>query len=287
MNYAQVIDTMFRLTVAMAVGFGLNRAKVLTSETNRSLSGMIINVTCPALVVYSVCNQKALSPEVVKLLLFGAGLYVVLPFIGMALTRLMRVRDERRGVYQLLLVFGNVTFMGFPVVQAIYGEQAIFYMNILNILFSVLIFTYGVALLKEGGPGAGFELRWRDVLSPGALAGFLSLAIYFFHISVPCMIAEFPLRALFSQGKLFLLSGLKLLLFPLLGYLAANLVFQDPMLAGVVTVSLGMPSASLCAMVCRRYGDEAQADTAALGVFLTTVLSVVTIPLVILLLSKA
>jgi len=310
MNYAQVIDTMFKLTVAMAVGFGLNKFKVIGEQTNKSISGMIINVTCPALVVYAVCNQKELSAEVVKLLGFGAVLYLLLPLVVAGLSLLLGAKADKRGVYQMLLMFGNITFMGFPVAQAMYGEQAIFYMNILNILFAVFIFTYGVGLLKENGPGERFRLRLKDILSPGALSGFLSLAIYFFHIQVPSLlvnamgfvggvttplsmivigsiIAEFPFKALFSQGRLFLLAAMKLLLFPLLGFWVANLVFDDPMLVGIVTVSLAMPSASLCAMVCKQYGTEAQADTAALGVFITTVLSIGTIPLVIFLVGMA
>lgn len=310
MNYAQVIDTMFKLTVAMAVGFGLNKLKVIGAETNKSLSGMIINVTCPALVVYAVCNQKELSAEVVKLLGFGVALYLLLPLLVVVVTLLLGAKADKRGVYQMLLMFGNITFMGFPVVQAMYGEQAIFYINILNILFAVFIFTYGVGLLKENGPGGRFRLRVKDLFSPGAISGYLSLAIYFFRIPVPSLlvnamgfvggvttplsmivigsiIAEFPFKALFSQVRLFGLAAVKLLVFPLLGFLVASLVFEDPMLVGIVTVSLGMPSASLCVMVCKQYGSDTQAETAALGVFITTVLSIVTIPLVIFLLGKA
>jgi len=308
MEFAQILDTIFKLCVAMAAGFGLNKAKVFTDETNASLSGLIIQVTCPALILYSVCKQTEVNPEVVHLLGLGVALYAVLPLAAIGLTALIRPGQGKHGVYQMLLVFGNVTFMGFPVVQALYGEQAIFYMNIFNIPFTLLIFTYGIVLLREKGDSPQTMIRAKDILSPGFLSGLLSLVIYFAQIPVPAlvvnalgfvggvttplsmmvigsMIAGFSFREVFQERKLFLLSGIKLLLFPALGFVVANMLLKNPMLSGVVIISLGMPSASLCAMVSRRYGNTLQANTAAIGVFVTTLLSIVTIPLMMLLLA--
>lgn len=305
MDLTQVLDTMFKLCVAMAVGYGLNKARVFTDDTNQSLSGLIINVTSPALTVYSVCKQTEINGEVLKLLLVGMAFYAVMPLLAYALAPLLRPDRANRSVYQLLLVFANVSFMGFPVIQSIYGEQAIFYMNIFNIPFTLLIFTYGVRLLqgkREPGRPSG---AWKQLFSPGFLSAVLSIAVYFLRVHVPAvivnalgfvgnvtmpvsmmvigsMIAGYSFRSLLRERKLYFLSGMKLLLFPALGYLAARVIFKDPMLAGVVTISLGMPSGSLCAMVTRQYGTEEQANTAAMGVFMTTLLSVVTVPLLIL-----
>jgi len=309
MDFTQILDTLFKLCAAMAVGFGLNRAKILNDEANASLSGLIITVTCPALILYSVCKQTEVNLQVLYLLGLGVILYAVLPFAAAGLTALLRPGHGKRGVYRMLLVFGNVTFMGFPVAQALYGEQAIFYMNIFNIPFTLLIFTLGITLLREKGDAPVTALRAKDILSPGFLSGILSLVIYFAQVPVPSvivntlgfiggvttplsmvaigsMIAGFSFREVLGERKLFLLSGLKLLLFPALGFLGARLLFQDPMLAGVVVISLGMPSASLCAMVSRQYGTPLQASTAAMGVFVTTILSVITLPLMLMFLAQ-
>jgi malate permease and related proteins len=101
------------------------------------------------------------------------------------------------------------------------------------------------------------------------------------------MIAELPVRELFTERKLFLLSAFRLLLFPALGFLVARLFFSDAMLVGVIAVTLGMPAGTMCAMVSRQYGSAAQADTAAKGVFLTTALSVITLPLMMFLMAHS
>ena len=308
MNDAHIIDTMVKLSFAMLLGFVLFRTKIVNAETNKSISGMIINVTSPALVLYSVCGQNEINAETGKLVGFGVLLYLLMPLLAFGIVWLMRAQREKRGVYQLLLVFGNVSFIGFPIVQAIYGEQAIFYMNILNIPFTLLIFTYGIRILHDQNTTAGTAFNSREIFSPGLIAGVLSLLIYFFRIPIPDMaanalgfiggmttplsmvvigsiIAGFQFRELFSDAKLYVLSFIKLLLIPLIGFFVIRLVFQDKMLVGIITLSLAMPSGSLCAMVSQQYGNRSQADTAALGVFITTVFSMVTIPLVIVCLS--
>lgn len=299
---------MFKLGVAMLLGWVLNRQKVLDAGSNKSLSGLVVNVTSPALVIYSVCSTQRVNAEAVKLFGFGVILYAVLPLMAAGLVWLLRTAPDKRSVYQLLLVFGNVSFMGFPVVHALYGEQAIFYINLLHIPFTLMIFTYGVWLLRGRGEGMGQALGIGDLLSPGLLSGALSLVIYFFQVPVPgfvanalgfvgqvtsplsmlligSMIADFSLRDLFAERKLFPLAIAKLLVFPLAGYGVARLLFSDPMMVGIITVSLAMPSGTLCAMVGQQYGAPSQASSAALGVFISTVLSMVSIPLVILGLS--
>ena len=299
-----MFETMVKLTFAMVLGIVLNKAKVFTHETNKSLSSLIVNVTSPALAIYSVSNQNQINAEVLKLVGFGAVLYLALPILALGVILLMRPPRDRRGVYQMLLVFGNVSFMGFPVVEALYGSQAIFYINILNIPFTLLIFTYGVRLLRERGVGEPAAFKMSEVFSPGFVSAILSLCIYFLRIPMPgfavsslgfigslttplsmlvigSMIADFSLRDFFAQKQLFWLMLIKLLAMPLAGFWVAGLLFQDPVLVGTVTLSLAMPSGALCAMVSRQYGNDAQANTAALGVFITTVVSMVTIPLLI------
>ncbi len=297
---------MFKLCVTMVLGVVLNKIKILNDESNKTLSRLIVEVTSPALAVYAVCGQNAINAEVLKLVGFGAAIYLTLPLIAYGLTLLMKPDRLLRGVYQMLLIFGNVSFMGFPVVQALFGEQAIFYINILNIPFTLMIFTYGVRLLSVGKQGGG-ALKISHFLSPGFLAAVVSLLIYFLRIPVPSMIsgtlglvgglttplsmlvigsmiANFSLRDLFLEKKLFLLSLLKLIAMPMAGFAVARLLFSDPIMIGTITLSLAMPAGTLCAMVSRQYGNDLQANTAALGVFITTVLSLLSIPLVILVL---
>ncbi len=299
---------MFKLLFAMAMGFVLRRTKVVSAEANRGFSALVVNLTSPALALYAVLNQSEVNAEAFKLVGFGAALYVLMPLLAFGVMLLLNPAKDIRGVYQMLLVFGNVNFMGFPVAQAVYGDQAIFYINILHIPFTLMIFTYGVRLLRSGTAQGGMRLKLRDVLSPGFIAAVLSLVFYFLRIRFPAlitnalgfvgsmttplsmlviggMIAGFGWRELWAEKRLYLLAIIKLGALPLLGFAAASLVFRDPVMVGAVTLSLAMPSGTLVPMVASQYGSQRQTDVAALGVFITTVLSMVSIPLVILALT--
>ena len=264
MNNAPVLSIFLKLFLAVVIGYVLNRKKILGPEATKGISGLIVNVTCPALVLYSVTKQEGAGGEVLLLVLFGAGMYVVLPFLARLLALPTRRGPGGDGVFQMMLVFANVNFMGFPVVQALYGEGAIFYDNLLHLPFFVLLFTYGIGLIR-GKREAGTRIRVGDILTPGLLAGLASLAVYFLRIPVPSLaveslgfiggittplsmiavgsiLADFDFRDIFSDKRLFYIAFLKLAALPLAGWFAASLVFRDPMMVGLVTISLGTVS---------------------------------------------
>jgi predicted permease len=304
MSFSQVFDTMFRLGFAILIGYVLNKMRIINAHTNKGISGIIVNVSNPALVIYAVAGQQQVNAEVMKLIGFGAVLYLLLPLTALAAVLLLRAKRDERGVYQMLLVFGNIIFMGFPIVQVMYGDQAILYLNFLNLPFTLLIFTYGVRLLRGKQSDIGSNFTVKDLLTPGFLSALFSLAVYITRLKIPTflvnalgfigglttplsmivlgsMMAAYSFRDILAAKKLYLLSFIKLIVMPAAGYLLARLLFSDPVLVGVITVSLAMPSAALCAMLGEQYGTEGQAGLTAQGVFITTILSMVSIPVVI------
>lgn len=89
-----------------------------------------------------------------------------------------------------------------------------------------------------------------------------------------------PLKELFLDTRLLLYSLTKLLVIPILAMQVIVRVIDNEMLCGVCMVMLATPAASMTAMLAQQYGDEESGEQAAKGVALTTLLSVVTIPLV-------
>ncbi|MBO4406492.1 MAG: AEC family transporter, partial [Clostridia bacterium] len=98
------------------------------------------------------------------------------------------------------------------------------------------------------------------------------------------ILAEYPIKNMLSEIKVKLLLVLKMLLLPVLALLLAKLFFGDPVIVGLITLTFAMPCGSMCAMLSKEYGVNA--DTASSGVVFSTVLSLVTIPLVYLALSR-
>lgn len=307
MDLSGLITALVKVFVLILLGFFLNRKKILDSHINSGISALIVCVSNPALIIASLCHTDPLAKgSILRLLFLGIGIYIILPILALLLVRLFRIPREKTGAVSLLLIFANTGFMAIPVLQPLYGEVFAFYSAILNLPFNILIYSYGLYLLTKDKGGA-FGFSWKKVITPGIIASILAIIIYFGSIPIPnvmvdCLsfignvtpplsmlllgsiLAEYPLKGLFTDLRLNLLMALKLFLLPLLFFPLAYWVFDgNPIMTGVVTMTFAMPAGSLSAMLCKQYDGDTK--TASVGVVFSTVLSMFTIPIVYLIIS--
>lgn len=285
------------LFLLIIAGYAANKAKVMDSEGNKKISGLIVNIAMPAMILSSVMGEeRALSSSQVWTLIgIAAGVYAFYIIVSLFLPKLLGVAKKDVNLYRFMIIFSNVGFMGFAVVQALFGAEAVFYASIFNIPFNLLVYSLGIALI-EGEKGR-FSLK--NLLNPGIIACILSVIIYLANIPVPQIIARplellgqmttpaamliigsslaaIPLGEVFRDVRIYVLSLFKLILLPVLLWAVLRLLIQDQVILGVCVVIAAMPVATNCTMLCAEYGGDEQ--TAAKGVFISTLLSVITIP---------
>lgn len=146
-----ILETIFKLVLAMGVGYYLSKRNIFTRDVNQKLSYLVMNVCLPLMILTSINRVKdAGKKEILTFAAVGCCFYAVLPFVSRLLCRILRVRAEERPVYELFFIFSNITFMGYPVSASLYGNDCIFYIEVFHILFNLLFFTYGVSKLKKG-----------------------------------------------------------------------------------------------------------------------------------------
>ena len=301
-----IATTMCKLLLAMVIGFFLFKKGILNTDTNKKISAMIVQVTCPCIILNSVSSVPHDDPGMVlKLFLAGVVLYVILPFLSLALVRLMRVPEHLRRTYMCMLIFSNNSFMGYPVVEALFGGSAIFYITIFNLPFSILFFSLGLRLLKKdsmvGQESAVQEkISIKSLINAGVVASLAALIIYFGNIPMPDMfyscvsfiggittplsmiiigssLAAVSLKEIKTEKGIWPMLPLRLVLMPVLVWLYMHLITKDPTLIGICTVGAGMPVASLVAMGAAPY--ERQSTCASIGVAVSTIVSLITIPI--------
>ena len=118
-----IITTMCKLLFAMILGYFLFKKGILNKDVNKKISSLIVQVTCPCLIVCSVATvPNGGGLEIVKLLLAGVVVYIITPIFARVITKVMRVPAHLRGTYMCMFIFANSMFMGYPVVQALYGD---------------------------------------------------------------------------------------------------------------------------------------------------------------------
>ena len=317
MNFLTVFSKMIQLFLIMAVGYAAGKMKFMDRTMRSMLTSLVMNITMPALFIAAVLNAESLPEAGEFLMLFGMVVveYAAALGISFLLVRLLRIPRNITGTSIFILVFGNMSFMGFPVMQAIWGNEGVFYAMMFVIPFNLLLDSLCSGLILQDKYAAAPEgekkkrtgQNWKQVLrSPVFLASVVAFALALSRIQVPEVIglsltsigsittpvtmlligaslADVPLREVFNVPVIYLLSVLKLIVMPVLIWLIFRMFLSNRMFLGVTTVINAMPVAAVGQMLClrHRYNEAFMAK----AIFITTVCSVVTIPLTALLVT--
>lgn len=298
---------MLILFVIVVVGYVAGKLGYMGGTFDKRLSKLVIDITCPSLILSSAMGGDMPDRSLILPLLGISVLtYAVLVVLAAALSRVLTRNDDDRGVVSFALIFGNVGFMGYPVVASIFGQQAVFYAAVLNMVNTFAVFTVGT-MMVTGGQSVGREKFNRKVLygTPmlSAYAAILIVALgirdipavvcqpltMLGNITVPAALliigssmSHLPLRALMGTPVIHLTSLLRLVVLPLAVYFLCMALGFDSLVVGINTVVIAMPVATYGTILCLRYGR----DTTLMSeiTFITTLLSMLTIPLLAMLL---
>lgn len=291
------------LFLILLVGFAVYRLKVIDDQGISALSKVVMEVTLPAMIIISMNYDfsREIMWESGKILLLSLALFLISGLFAFLVTKFMQVDRRSLSVYQFMLIFPNIGFMGYPVIDAIFGKLGVFYTSIFNLSFSLVVWTLGVWLFRRD-EGESMNFHWRILLTPGIASTFLGFLIFLFSIKLPypiyrtlelmggvttpmsmlvvgALMARSPIKTLWNNPKVYLMSAIRLLVIPLIVLALMHFSGFAAMTLGVTVVLLGMPGAANTAIFAERYGGDA--DLASRCVFLSTLFSVVTIPMMV------
>ncbi len=324
-----LLQQMIILFLLMMVGFGLKKTGLINTTGVKTLSAVVVNAANPAMVLAASINKENTIQGMELARTFGLILivYVILIILAWVLTRVLRVPVGQRGTYQNMTVFSNIGFMGFPLVSAMFGSEAMLYASLFTIPYNILIYTYAYVMMdhdqadiRRAGATSGsasalnaaarsstvpagppISETLKKIFNIGMIASILTIIIYLTRVPVPKFIestvtylsnltaplsmivigasmADMKLRDMCTDVRLLIFSGLKLLLIPIVGVLLIKLTGASLLFVGVCVIMLGTPVGSMTAMLAQTH--DSNAELASRGVALTTVLSVVTLPIV-------
>ena len=297
-----LLQQMIVLFIYIVIGYAAAKKGVMNEETSKKLSWIVVEVANPALTVSAVVNGDG-TIQGRDLLLTALMAVVILGgmvLLSLILPIMFRVEKKQRNVYRLFSAFNNIGFMGFPVIAAVYGQEALLYAAVFSMLFNVLMYTYGIQTARGERMGGS---EWKKILNIGVVSSILAIGIYLLKIPTPqffrttmsglsgltaplsmmvigISLAGMKLGELFKDIKMLAYSLTKLLVLPILFMPLINRAVSREMLCGVCMIMIATPAASMNAMLVQQYGSKEEAVLAARGVALTTLLSVVTIPVV-------
>ena len=299
-----VMITLFALVV---VGYVAGKIGYLGGDFDRQLSRLVINITCPALILSSAMTGELPDRRfILPLLLISVVTYVVLAVVAFVLPRYLTKRRDDEGAIGFALMFGNVGFMGYPVVASIFGHEAVFYAAVLNVVNTFAVFTIGTVLITGKSDVESQRFEKKVLYSTPMLAAYLTMLIVALEIdNIPAYVSQpltmlgnitvpaallivgssmsnLPLRAMLGNRTVYATTLFRLLLLPVAVYYMTLALGFSPFVVNINTVVIAMPVATYGTILCLKYGRDTTMITEV--TFITTLLSMLTIPALVMLL---
>ena len=297
----EVMMTLFALVV---VGYIAGKQDYLGGDFDRQLSRLVINITCPALILSSAMTGELPDRRfILPLLLISIITYILLAGVAFLLPRYLTKNRADEGVIGFALMFGNVGFMGYPVVASIFGHEAVFYAAVLNVVNTFTVFTVGTILITGRGELRQERFEKKVLYSTPMLSAYLTMAIVALRIdNIPAAISQpltmlgnitvpaalliigssmsnLSLRTMLGNRTVYVTTLLRLAVLPIaVHFLMRALGFSD-FVVNINTVVIAMPVATYGTILCLKY--EKDTTTITEVTFISTLLSMLTIPLLV------
>lgn len=299
--------------ILIGIGMILYRSKMLSEETSKQISGIIINVTNPALLICSAFDDgpKVSLRELSIAFVSYAAVFALLIVIGFLIPCLLRVPKRLHYTYQMLTIFGNVGFIGIPLASAVLGSESLIFVSIFNLLFNLLIYTFGMSMLQRAAAGQAADAdsiprhnsasgRLQKLINAGTISAVFTIVFYLGDFHVPVVIsstlsytgrattllsmlvlgvsvAQMAPKDIFSHPRLYLFTLLRQILVPIGCVLLLRGLIDNKLILNTMLLMVAVPAANMPLMIAKQM--DMDTESISQGIILTTVLSLVTVPL--------
>lgn len=288
------------MLILIAVGILCSKTKLISAASNKDLSKFVLQVVNPVVIFMSY--QTDYRPELVRNLLLTFAISVGAMGIAIAFSYIfVRKKDGREfEIERFSAVYSNCGFMGIPLVNAVYGDEGVFYLTAFITVFNLVVWTHGVILISGE---KNFKQVVKVFYSPTIIAIFLGIITFFLHFHLPAPAAEAlglikeintPFAMIVSgvtiagtnvmkmlkNYRVYYVCFLKLIIMPLIVSVPIALMTGvDETVRMTVLIAAAAPPATMCTLLSLRYGKNSiyASEIFAAG----TILSVVTLPLIV------
>ncbi len=299
MDLRVIIEQLSILFFMMAIGYIINKLGILNSDYNQCISKLLLTIGIPGLLISSVADGNPFenSYEIFDVLYVCIIIHVFMIGLALIITKIFKFGDQG-SLYRFMYVFPNAGFIGFPVINAIFGSSALIYATAFQLPANLLIYTYGIYLMKNN---FNKKEAIKSILNPCIVAAIISCAICLLDIQLPSIIVSCgtylgnittPLGMVIIGSSLasckidlktmdirfFVNVLIKMFIVPILCYLFLSLFCKDSVLVAVLTIIFGLPAATNTVVFANLYNQNI--ELASEGVFITTVMSLFSIPIV-------
>lgn len=301
MNFQIVITQIISLFLLIGVGYFLRHSGHIDKKETGAISKILLDLIIPAMLISSL--QIEINAEImgdfVSLFLYWFAFYIILIIAANLISKLFPISRDKKIVLKFFLIFGNVGYMGLPVIDVIFPEQGIFFGSIGVVVFNIFLWTYGANLFLRNNEDQ--KIKIRNIFNNGVIAIIIGIFLMLTGLELPKTVmdsidmlaqATFPLSMLvigsslanikisgiFKDIKIISYSLLKLVLIPTAAILILNYFKLNDPIKTILVLQIAMPASANGVILAERY--EADYVFAAESLFLSTLMAGITIPII-------
>lgn len=290
-----VVSKVGVMLILIALGCIITKKGMLTEKGAAEMTTLLLKIVTPCLIINSFLGSSY-ELEISELLL-AVGLSALAIFVAMGVSYLFFRKEppERQKVLRFAAIYSNAGFMGLPLIQAIVGGKGVIYGSFFIVVFNVICWTHGYRMMS----GGKLNLK-AALLNPGIIGLALGLPIYFFKLRLPGIITEpvgflaglntplsmlvigsyvakISLRDFISDKSAYKMAAIRLLLAPGIYFLLLLVIRPVPEMFVSSVIQAAAPVAANTMLFAVEYHRDSQLASKTVAV--STVLSIITIPL--------
>ena len=295
-SFYKMVDVQTVLFIYMVVGYYCRKSQIFNDVARDKLTDLVIKITLPCMIFESFNMPFGLDTlkQGGQALIIATGMACVALLLGKVLYN--GFRPEEKSILQYGTLVSNSGFAGLPVVSGAYGDEGLFLGSLFIIPTRILMWSAGISLFTRADAKDAFK---KVMLNPAIIAVEIGIVRMVLQIPLPhfvdsavdnlgactsplamalvgAILADVPIRSVFDP-KTFYLVAVRQILLPVLCLAALKLLHMDPLTIGVSVALTGMPIGSTTAILAQKYGADAQ--FASKCVFISTLTSLVTVPI--------
>ncbi|MDF2907241.1 MAG: transporter [Herbinix sp.] len=302
-EFMKLLNIQAALFVYILVGIYAKKKAIITKENQHKYIDLVLQILMPCM-IFSSFKQTITSEVIMK-----AGLVIVIAF-GIALSALFLGKilyrnypPDKKSIMQYGTIVNNAGFAGLPLAGEIFGDIGLFYASFFLIPNRIFMWTAGISLFEK----TDTKTKWRNILlNPNIIAVELGLLRCVLPIEIPyfmdysidkigatvsplsmiivgAILADVDIKSIFDKS-VFFVAGVRLILLPLLTIGVVTLLRLDSTISGVALVLTAMPVGTTTALLAAKY--HADVAFASKCVFITTLASLITVPILMLLIGN-
>ncbi len=303
MNFMTVVMQVGMLAVIMLFGFLIVKTGYVEAKHKDSISKLIVKLILPCLIISSISKETFEVSRIGELLtvaLLSVFCILTLFLLGIISAKLLKIPDATVAAHKMMFCLGNVIFMGYPIIVAMYGQTGFFYAIIYWLLNDLFMWTVGVFLLSRKN-GAQKESFSKKLLNPNTISFAIAILMFIFGIKLPPVLNEattsvgslttalsmvfigmtlatVDLKKTMKKWWIFIIVPIKLVLMPILFIYLFKAIGIKDILLGVVVLEAAMPAQTVLTILAHENG--ADYEYTAVGLFITTIVSLFTLPFI-------